>query len=222
MGEDIERIFLDDIREKRRVGSGAFHVRGKGVKHGFSGALRTPYHFMKTKERNALNGIVETSNIYSSILNWTEWSLKDRETQKQLLTKWRELYPNTKIMEELQIGRNKPFNVQSFADIVNDLGCPPKNRQAQIRREKKEQKEKRKVKNIAATPKKQESTLLQFELPEPPKEEIKAILISNGLHLEYNGEYDQEQLTKIFTKLQLLIDSEPNKFKIALCLTEVE
>lgn len=52
---EIERLFQDDIREKRKTGSGSFHKRGKGVKHGLSGALKTPYHYMKTKEKNKLN-----------------------------------------------------------------------------------------------------------------------------------------------------------------------
>ena len=54
MAENIERIFQDDIRDKRKAGSGAFHMRGKGVRHGFNGALRTPSFFMKTKEKKKL------------------------------------------------------------------------------------------------------------------------------------------------------------------------
>jgi hypothetical protein len=41
-----------------------------------------------------------------------------------------------------------------------------------------------------------------------------------GLHLNYNGIYDAEQLSKIFTKLQLLTDEENCKFKLHISLTE--
>lgn len=220
MTENIERLFNEDIRDKRKAGSGSFHKRGKGVKHGISGALRTPYYYLKPKERKKLNGTVETSNMYSTILSWDEWSLKDKETQKNLMTKWREIYSNTKIMEELAVGRGKPFNSQSFADIVNDLDCPKKIRGGS--------KPRKKSAAITAVKETKSPTLLEFaevanQLEfEIPKQEVRQVLVTKGLHLEYNGEFDPEQLSKIFTKLQLLIEGEPNKFKISLSLSECE
>ena len=217
MKENIERLFNEDIREKRKAGSGSYHRKGHGVKHGMSGALKTPFFYMKTKERNKLNGEVEVSNMYSTILNWNEWNLKDKETQKTLMTKWREVYSNSQIMEQLQIGRAKHFNAQSFADIVNDLGCPAKIRGGS----KPKTERKTKAATASITP---QLEMLEFETPEKEikTETVKQILITNGLHLEYNGEYDQEQLSKIFTKLQLLIEGEPNKFKISLSLSECD
>ena len=220
MTENIERLFNEDIRDKRKAGSGVFSRRGKGVKHGISGALRTPYYYLKPKERKKLNGTVETSNMYSTILSWDEWNLKDKETQKNLMTKWREIYSNTKIMEELAVGRGKPFNSQSFADIVNDLDCPKKIRGGS--------KPRKKSAAITAVKETKSPTLLEFaevanQLEfEIPKQEVRQVLVTKGLHLEYNGEFDPEQLSKIFTKLQLLIEGEPNKFKISLSLSECE
>ena len=100
---------------------------------------------------------------------------KKTETQKTLLTKWREIYPNQKIMDELSIGSNKHFNAQLFADLVNGLGCP-----AKIRGGSKPRKEKQAM--TAITPTMKEQTPIQ-----EPQQPIK--LITNGLHLEYNGEY---------------------------------
>jgi hypothetical protein len=40
--------------------------------------------------------------------------------------------------------------------------------------------------------------------------------------VEYNGKYDVETLTKLFTKLQLLIDGDTSKYNISLSLTEVK
>jgi hypothetical protein len=45
-------------------------------------------------------------------------------------------------------------------------------------------------------------------------------ILTQGLHLEYNGEFDAEQLSKIFTKLQLVTDGEENKFYLSISLTE--
>jgi hypothetical protein len=160
---------------------------------------------------------VESYNMYTTILNWTEWQTKDEETQKTLMTKWREIYPNSKIMDELGQGRPSKFNSQSFADIVNGLGIPKKQRNNSGPRKAKAKK--------SELPK---MSLLEFAEVEP-KEEVKqeiqetvqAQLITKGLHLEYNGQYDVESLNRLFTKLQLLIDGEPNKYRINLSLSEI-
>jgi hypothetical protein len=47
------------------------------------------------------------------------------------------------------------------------------------------------------------------------------MIVTKGLHLEYNGNYDVESLNRLFTKLQLLVDGEPNKFRISLSLSEI-
>lgn len=209
---EIEKLFKDDIREKKKTGSGAFHMRGKGVRHGSNKALRTPYHFMKTKEKRLLDGEVEVFNMYETIIPWNEFSLKDKETQKVFLTRWRELYPNQKIMDELGEGMGKKFNTQSFADLVNSLGCPPKQKGGSLPRQYKKRESK-----SAAEP---QTVAIQSKLELEPEVKEPVKLITNGLHLEYNGEYDSEALNKIFTKLQLLIDGEENKFVLSINLTE--
>ena len=45
-------------------------------------------------------------------------------------------------------------------------------------------------------------------------------ILINGLHLEYNGIYNSDQLSRIFTKLQLLTDGEDSDFYLTLTLTE--
>lgn len=221
---EIEKMLKEDIREKKKAGSGAFHMRGKGVRHGFNGALRTPFHFMKTKEKNKLSGEVTVHNMYTTILNWNEFQAKDEETQKQLLTKWREIHTNNEIMKQLQIGRDKDFNTQSFADLVNGLGCPPKLRGGSIKTkedsEPKRKYTKRTSKAVAVEPQEQVEMILPPMQLEIAPEESK-VTIFNGLNLEYNGEYNSEELTKIFTKLQLLVDGETNKYKISLALVEM-
>jgi len=208
---EIERLFNDDIREKKKTGTGSFHKRGKGVKHGLSGALKTPYHYMKTKEKNKLNGEVETFNMYETIIPWAEFDLKDNDTKKFMLTRWRELYPNQKIMDELGVGYGKKFNSQSFADLVNGLGCPPKAKGGSLPREKR-----------AYSPRKAKTTTVAISsspvMVEEPQQAVK--LITNGLNLEYNGEYNSEQLNKIFTKLQLLTDGEESKFVLSVTIQE--
>lgn len=213
--ENIEKLFMEEVREKKKTGTGAFHMRGKGIRNGSNKALRTPYHFMKTKERNQLNGEVETYNMYTTIIPREEFFLKDLETQKDLLIKWREIFDNDKIKNEMGISNKMYF------DLVNELELPKKRRGGAMNvksRVKEQTQEESKVSNN-----------LQFELPELETVQPKPIIqpetpmqkiITQGLYLEYNGDFDADELNKLFTKLQLLVDGEPNKFNISLSLTE--
>ena len=54
----------------------------------------------------------------------------------------------------------------------------------------------------------------------PPVQQNPIKIIINGLHLEYNGIFDPDQLAKIFTKLQLLVDGEDSDYYLTLTLTE--
>ncbi len=204
--ENIEKIFKDEIREKKKIGNGAFHMRGKGVKHGFSGALRTPYHFMKTKEKKKLDGEVSVFNMYETILPKDEFLLKDKETQKLMLTRWREIYDNTLIKKEMGISNKPYYDLCSALEIPKKrvMQPPRKNRGAKINKP-----------SLIETVEQ-----MALEVPEKEKPEIKPIIITKGLHLEYNGEYNSEDLNKVFTKLQLLIDGEKNNFNVSISLTE--
>jgi hypothetical protein len=199
---EIEKFLKEDIREKKKIGSGAFHMRGKGVRHGFNGALRTPYHFLKEKDRKKLSGEVETFNMFETIIPLKEFRLKTEEQQKNLLIKWREIYPTKLIKEQMGIS-NKPFY-----DLLAELKI-----ETDKRKSNGEKIRKAKIKSADFSP----PPLLSLE--ETPKmDPIK--IISSGLHLEYNGSYDSDQLNKIFTKLQLLTDGEESKFVLSLSISE--
>jgi hypothetical protein len=203
--ENIERIFNDDIRDKKRTGNGAFHMRGKGVKHGMNGALKTPYHYMKAKEKRQLNGEVKVFNMYETILTKEEFFLKDIETQKHMLARWREIYSNTIIKKEMGLHN------AGFYNLVEKLGLPKKDRGGA--------RDTKTRKSVVKTTVPMEQPLVeQTQHIEQPT--IRPQIISNGLHLEYNGEYTADQLSKILTKLQLLTEGEENKFLFSLSITE--
>lgn len=205
---EIERLFNDDVREKRKTGSGQFHRRGKGVKHGMNGALRTSYYYMTNKERKKLNGEVRVFNMYETILTRAEFDVQDKETQKMLLTKWRDLYENKTIMEQMGIHTSSVFH-----KYIKDLEIPKKPRGGA----KPNTGNKRKAK--VQTPQ-SDNTTLEIVQEVPPVAPVKPILITNGLNLEYNGEFDAEHISKVFTKLQLLIEGEENKFNVCISITE--
>lgn len=211
---EIEKMLKEDIRDKKKTGSGAFHQRGKGVRHGFSGALRTPYHFMKNKEKKNLDGEVEVFNMYETVISYNEFKLKNIDLQKTMLERWRELYDNKKIMNEMGLTNANYYKLVGSLDI--------KKKQYDTEKRKETLKKAREAKAILAVQPKQEQ--ITVELPEPEvhtpvvPEHVK--LLTRGLYLEYNGSYDAEAISKIFTKLQLLVDGEPNKFKINICISE--
>lgn len=200
---EVEKMFMEDVREKKRTGSGSFHKTGKGVKHTMHGVKLGPYDFMKPKEKKKLNGEVRCYNMYETIIPVEEFKLKDEATQKAMLTRWRELYSNAKIMTEMGVRGNA-----AFSKLIHGLGIEKKQRGGTVRASRK--------------PKEQTQTQLSLpmvqEAPIQPAQPVR--LIVNGLHLEYSGVYDANQLNKIFTKLQLLTDGEENKFTVNISISE--
>jgi hypothetical protein len=211
--ENVEKIFHDEVRDKKRTGRGAFSMRGKGVKHGISGALKTPYYYMSQKEKKKLNGKVEVFKMYETIIPKEEFELKDEDTQKKMLTRWREIYSTKEIKQQMNIA-NSPFYA-----LIKKLDVPV------IPRENRKDKTKKKAepkKNIAISPESLDKLEAQAPAVRPedyPQAEPHR-LFTKGLHLEFNGSYDCDSLNKLFTKLQLLIDGEENEYYINLSLTE--
>lgn len=211
---NAERVFYQDIREKKRASTGAFHKKGHGVKHGIGGALKTPSYFMKEKERKKLNGECVSFNMYETILPRKEFeAIQDFEKQKAMFARWREIYPSKKIMEEM--GVNSPSYISKY---LNKFDLPKKQRGGT----RSGSGAKEKQKSVAVTqPQQLTLSYINEEIPQKQTEQL-VKLITNGLHLEYNGTYDAEQIGKIFTKLQLLTDGETNKFKLNISISEVE
>ena len=223
MGQDS--IFDLEIREKRAQ---AFLNKSKTGSKGGSKSrkgMRTPSDFMSKKERNQLNGEVRAYNM-NSLMDWKSFNEKTTEDKKTLLTHWRNIYKNTEIMTALSEGRGSQLNSQSFADLVNGLGIPKK---ARVNTERKPRQAKSKAVAVVAEPveKPQGEPISLLELAgqlSQPKEiqapQQPSQLITKGLHLEYNGLYTAEEISRIMTKLQLLVDSETNKFNVSITLTE--
>src|SRR3954469_17705181 len=121
MSINIEKMFQDDIREKKKAGSGSFHKRGKGVRHGLSGALRTPSYYMKQKEKNKLSGEGRSYNMFeNTILSLEEFNSRQLNVQRDLMTAWRENFTNKDIRESMEMTAGR------FAKLVKDLDIPMK------------------------------------------------------------------------------------------------
>jgi hypothetical protein len=197
-------MFHDEVREKKTIGRGSFHRRGKGVKHTIRG-IKTPYDFLTTKEKNKLNSEVRRSNMYEKIIKIGEFSKLDRETQRNMFIKWRDLYSNAEIMQTMEVRGNN-----AFQKIIKELDIPLKQTRKPVTK-----KTRATVSKIQQSP---HEELLKKEVSQQIQQPVKIII--NGLHLEYNGTFDANQLSKIFTKLQLLTDGEDSDYYLTLTLTE--
>jgi hypothetical protein len=219
MGQDS--IFDLELREKRAQ---AFLNKSRtGAKGGSKSrkGMRTPSDYLSRKEKRELNGEVESFNM-KSLMSWIDFDQKDKDTQKLLLTQWREIYPNNDIMDAFfDNGNGKKFNTQSFSDLVNGLGCPPKRRGGSVPRKKREAKANTVA--VIQEPLGERMSLLELTekmtKPEAQPEPVQQIILK-GMHFEYNGLYETDQINKILTKLQLLLEDEPNKFNISISISE--
>lgn len=201
---DIEKIFKSEILEKKKHASSNRSKTGRGG----SRSRRTgilPLDRMSAKERREYTkaGEVKVSFMYDKLIGREEFEKKEIEEQTKIMTRWRDLYTNTDIMKGLGISSNN-----TFYGLLKSLDVPQKRRGGFRGR-----------KNNTV---KKEKTMLPALTPIVHQEEVVQQLIINGLHLEYNGKYDAEQLEKIFTKLQLIVGGDDNKYRLSLSLTEIE
>ncbi|MGR5954213.1 hypothetical protein ACT7DP_30075 [Bacillus paranthracis] len=78
---NIERLFNEEIRDKKRIGSNIFS-RVSTRKGGGNQALRTPSYFMKGSNKyKKLSGDVEVYNL-NDIIRYQEFQVKAEDKQK--------------------------------------------------------------------------------------------------------------------------------------------
>lgn len=203
--EDFDKFFQSEIIEKKK------HLQSQRAKTG-RGASRSrrigimPTDRMSKRELKEYTkaGEVVISFMYDALIPKEEFDNKPLEEQVKIMKRWRELYTNAEIMKGLGIaGSNTLYK------MLNKLDLPPKSRGGYRKRNSK--------------PKDKKPKEVAVESPQAvvvSQTDAVQKLISNGLHLEYNGKYDAEQLEKIFTKLQLIVSGDDAKYRLSLLITE--
>lgn len=92
---EYEKMFFEEVREKKRTGTGAYHMTGHGVKNHICGGMKTPVDFMKGKEKEKYTGgkegkIIMERNIYedlNSLPTWEELKMMDATKAETILEK---------------------------------------------------------------------------------------------------------------------------------------
>lgn len=203
-------LFEEEIRQKQKERSALRSKTGsKGSSRSRKG-VRTPFDFMTTKEKRKLNSEVSVKNLFDLLQSKKEFETYPPAKQTEILTRWREIYPNTKIMESLEIQSQGAFNT-----LLERLNVPKKRSWS---RKPKEQPRSGKLIGKEKVPSKENAE--KVAAPVDPVIEKMDVTILDGLNLKYNGAYNSEQLSKILTKLQLLVDGEENNFIVSISLQE--
>lgn len=117
---EAERLFYDEVREKKTIGRGIFSQKGKGKKHGTYVSL--PSDRLTASQKKKLNGKCEVSNMYQSLTTYEEFQRNPEHMQKIVLEKWREFHTNDTIIEALGIGKKR------FYDLLEELDITKKRR----------------------------------------------------------------------------------------------
>jgi hypothetical protein len=203
---EADRLFNEEIAAKK---ADRKNLRSKTGSKGSSKSrkgIRTAYDYMTPKERKKLNGIVEVSSLYDVLQNkeWFEGFPPDK--QKEILIHWRDIHPNAKIMEALEIKSQGTFN-----KFLENLGVPKK--RSWSKKKAQQQPHKKEIQPMEN----QKEEIVAAAVPEREKMDI---VIFDGLSLNYNGVYSADQIERILTKLQLIVAGEENSFIMSISLQE--
>jgi hypothetical protein len=208
---EIEKVFLDDIREKKKAASG---IHSRTGKRGYVGKMLFATDFMSRKEKYNYRkaGRVMTSNMYDEIIQIADFEQLEQHEQRNRFQYWRSKYNNEEIKKGLGIHNAKLYN------IIDDLGLPKAKKNNEGKR-----KAKVKAEPKEAAPKAEAKVPQVAEKQEPkeaePEQQVQTVIV-NGLSLIYNGDFTAEHIQKQLQKIVTLIDGETDNFYVELKLMQ--
>lgn len=116
MRTEAERVFLEDVRDKKNISHSASHKRthcGKG------GRVRLPSDKLTKKELEKMNGECEVYRL-NQPMKWAEFIAMPKEHQITYIKKLREKYN----APDLRISRMLGISQQNFSQYARKLGIP--------------------------------------------------------------------------------------------------
>lgn len=233
--KEIERIFYDDVRDKKRTGYGASkRASRKGY---IRGGVKTQYDFLSTKERKKLNGEVRVMNVY------------DKYKELENLPKYPELKKMIKSGNEGEVKKilsvakeNNTSNAiksaigcssGSLYGLYRDSGVPFESKSKNGIRKGKVKDDATEVKNeIAATSDVENkedilekintlldvlekiNNLLDVTQKEKSKDEVK-----NGFNISIRGEYSKKEIEERLLNLTGMLIEDSN-YEISILISE--
>src|SRR5699024_10856168 len=101
---NVEKIFNDDIRNKKRTGEGIHKRKGK---RGYVGRMVTTVDLLKGEEKKAYKqaGELKQMNVYDKLITLYELNTFDKEVQQQIILNWRKKYSVSEISKGLRASK---------------------------------------------------------------------------------------------------------------------
>jgi hypothetical protein len=206
---EAEKLFNQEVREKKRTASG---VHSKTGKNGYVGNMRFPSDIMSRKDKynHRKAGKVVTTQLYEEILPVDEFEALETYEQKNRMAYWRNVYTNKEITTAMGIHNNR------FYKIVKGLELPKAPRV--------DRKEPRKATAIKTQAKQEKAVAVEpspIKAPEPETkpEPVQEILV-DGIHLVFSGTYSPELIQKKLGKFELMLEDETDDFYVELRLIQ--
>ena len=198
---DIEKLFNQDVQEKKVVSRG---VHGIASKRGFVGKVYTPSDFLDGRSQKGRNyrgtGKVEVWNMYEKIIPYEKFETLDNENKREVLIKYQDKYTVDEICEAWGLK-----NHYHYYKIANKLDLPPRRKKLSRKKAKSTEQKNQKQKSDGS-------------ISEMSKETTKATLdIQSAISISLNGIYKAEEASKYIEKIAfLLADLEEKEVKIEL------
>jgi hypothetical protein len=219
---EAERLFYEDMREKKRTASGVHHKTGK---KGYVGKMLFPTDIMSRKDKynHRKAGKVMSSNIYDEIITIDKFNELEDFEKRNRMAYWRSNYTNKEIKSAMGIA-NSPYY-----KIVSELGLPKAPR---TQHEYKPRKAKTKVVSEVVPEVKENETLEAFNLgyeaglktaieqaESKVSDPVQEIMV-NGMYLVFNGNFSATHIQNQILKFASMLDGEEDEFYIELKLMQ--
>lgn len=214
---DIQKMFEQEVREKKRIGSNIYSRTGT---RGYTGTIRSAHDLLKGKAKREYegNGKVVTTNIYDRILPKEEFYALETHMKKNMFSYWYLTYGIKAIQEGMGVGCQTVYN------ILNELGIPRKgkvgrigkgvsNNRAEILAKAREVKKQKALESNSVVQVPEE---IKVDAPISPVQTIQ----TEGMQLNFKGIYNAKQIEKILSKLEVLVSDEENEFYLNIELVE--
>jgi len=215
---EAEKMFNEDVKEKKKAASGVHHKTGK---RGYVGKMLFSYDLMsrgeKMKHRRA--GKVMTTNLYDQIMPVDEFMELEPHEQKNRMQYWRLKYKIKEIQTGMGIWNKRYYEILDVLELPRERGkgagagmAATKKRKANIRGVKPDQAiqmESLFEETIAPI------TPAPVATPAPIQE-----MIVNGMHLIFNGTHTPEEIQRQLLKYATLLDGETDEFYLELKIVQ--
>lgn len=126
---DIQAVFEEDVKDKKRTGAGIFKKTGK---KGYVGKMTTPYDLMTSQEKKQLSNEVVSYSMYDTIMPYEDFKLLNEQARIKTIGEYLKRFSRKEIADG--------WGVQAYTvhDWVSKLGLSQARRLKQIKPQQKE------------------------------------------------------------------------------------